>query len=240
VTLSTAEIDGFINDGYAVLRGAVPAEVAVEVKEAAAERVPPDCKEGWVLGRASVYDLPALIRAISPSVRQAFDALAGEGGWHLAGVWGFPTRLPGRSGAQWHIDGDWFTHHLTPSAQVLTPIFLWSDVGSDDSPTLLCPGTHHEVARYLRDAEPDGVPGEEIHEFVHSRLQVADTVEATGAAGDVIVCHPFLAHTINPASPRKPRYISNVAVHGMHPPNATEQRHRSIPVESAIMAALSS
>ena len=155
-------------------------------------------------------------------------------------MWGFPTRLPGRFGPQWHIDGDWFTHHLTSAEQVLTPIFLWSDVGSDDSPTLLCPGSHREVARYLRDAEPDGVPGEEIGEFVHSRLRAAETVEATGAAGDVIVCHPFLAHTINPASPRQPRYISNVAVHGIAPLNLTEKRSRSTPIESAVVAALRS
>ncbi len=240
MALSSAEIDAFINEGYVVLRGAVAADVAVELRAAAAQRVPPDCKEGWVLGRASVYDLPLLVQAVSPSVREAFDALAGEGGWHVAGMWGFPTRLPGRSGPQWRIDGDWFTHHLRPAAQVLTPIFLWSDVGSEDSPTLLCPGSHREVARYLRDAEPDGVPGEQICEFVHSRLRVTEIVETTGTAGDVIVCHPFLAHTINPASPRKPRFISNVAIHGMPPSTLVERRAQSTPVESAIAAALRS
>jgi ectoine hydroxylase-related dioxygenase (phytanoyl-CoA dioxygenase family) len=240
VALSTTEIDSFINDGYVALRAAVQSDVVDDVRTAAAELVSPNCDEGWRLGLASVYDLPVLVRAVSAAVRQAFDTLAGQGGWHLAAMWGFPTRLPGAVVPTWHIDGDWFTHHLTSADQVLTPIFLWGDIGSEDSPTLLCPGSHLEVARFLRDAEPDGVPGKEIANFVHSRLRVKGTVEATGAAGDVIVCHPYLAHTVNPTSPRKARYISNVAVHGTAPLNATDEGARLTPVEAAVVTALRS
>ncbi len=240
MTLSTAEIDAFVSEGYVVVREAVPPDVAAALRAAARARVPPDCTDGWVLGLASVYDLPLLVRAVSSRIRDAFDALAGPGRWHLASVWGFPTRLPGTVASRWHTDGDWFTHHLTSCDQVLTPIFLWSDVGPDDSPTLLCPGSHRDVSRYLRDAEPDGVPGEEIAEFVHSRLRVTQTVGATGRAGDVIVCHPFLAHSINPTSPRQPRYISNVAVHGIAPFRLAEDASELTPVESAIATALRS
>jgi hypothetical protein len=137
----------------------------------------------------------------------------------------------------WHIDGDWFRHHLTSGEQVLTPIFLWDDVGPDDGPTLLAVGSHRAVARLLRDAEPEGVPGEEIGRFFHKPLHVDATTVATGTAGDVIICHPFLAHSVNPIGPREPRYVSNTTVHGFAQLNLDPAAALS-PVESAIAEAL--
>ena len=130
------DIDAFLENGFVCLPGAVPSALAKEIREQAALLLTGGPTEPWRLGQASVYDMPLLIEAVTPAVRAAFDALAGQGRWHLAAIWGFPTRFPGRCPAQWHIDGDWFTHHVTSGEQVLTPIFLWSDVGVDDSPTL--------------------------------------------------------------------------------------------------------
>ena len=118
--------------------------------------------EPWRLGQASVYDLPALIDAATPAIRDAFDVLAGTNQWHLAANWGFPTRFPGHCQTLWHIDGDWFTHHVTSGEQVLTPIFLWDDVDVDDGPTLLGVGSHLAVARLLARSEPDGISGGSI------------------------------------------------------------------------------
>jgi hypothetical protein len=186
------------------------------------------------------YDLPVLVRALTRSVRDAFDSLVGDGRWHLAANWGFPTRLPGPGGSAvgWHIDGDWFGHHLTSGEQVLSPIFLWDDVGPGDGPTFLAVGSHHAVARLLSDAEPGGVPGEEIGRFLHRRLQVSETVAATRTAGDVIVCHPLLAHSVNPIGPSGPRYISNIAVHGYTQLNLDPAAAELSPVESAIVVAV--
>ena len=238
--LSAAEIDSFVTTGYVALRRAVPLDVVSEVREAAAARVPADYEECWFLGGASVYDLPVLVGALTPSVRDAFDSLVGEGRWHLAARWGFPTRLPGPGGnaVGWHIDGDWFTHHLTSGEQVLSPIFLWDDVGPGDGPTLLALGSHHVVARLLGGAEPIGIPGDEIGTFFHKRLQVNETIAASGTAGDVIICHPFLAHSVNPIGPRRPRYISNIAVHGFAQLNLDPVAAELSPVESAIAMAL--
>jgi hypothetical protein len=90
----------------------------------------------------------------------------------------------------------------------------------------------------LRESEPEGIPGDIIGRFIHERLEVGEQVEATGAAGDVLVCHPFLAHTINPVGPRRPRYISNVAVHGFAPLNPDRSAAELSPVERAIAQAL--
>jgi hypothetical protein len=234
------DVDAFVERGCVRLPGAVPRGVAQQVRIAAQGLVGDgDPGEPWRLGQASVYDLPALVDAATPAVRAAFDALAGDDQWHLAANWGFPTRFPRDCDTLWHIDGDWFTHHVTSAEQVLTPIFLWDDVDVDDSPTLLGVGSHLAVARLLADTEPEAISGERIGRVVHDNVTCDDVEQATGAAGDVIICHPFLAHTINPAGPMRPRRISNVAVHGRAPlRHTTTSAHHLTPVELAIRNAL--
>jgi hypothetical protein len=234
------DVESFMEDGYVRIPGAVPQRLARQIGEQAALLVGASSGASWRLGVVSVYDLPVLVDAVTPAVRAAFDALIGTGRWHVAATWGFPTRFPGASDALWHIDGDWFTHHVTSGEQVLTPIFLWSDVGIDDSPTLLAVGSHVDVARLLADHEPEGVSGAHIGQVVDSTVARHELAAATGEAGDLIVCHPFLAHSINPTGPARPRFISNVAVHGKQPLNIGPTKETRSPVEAVIRLALSS
>jgi len=235
---STVDIESFITAGYVTVRGAVDERVALGIRSAAAELVPASGSLPWQLGQSSVYDMPLLLQAVTKAVRHAFDELAGVGKWHMAANWGFPTRFPGPTDALWHIDGDWFTHHVNSGEQILTPIFFWDDVGPDDGPTLLCRGSHRPVAQLLAEHEPDGIRGDQIAVLVHEAIETSDVVAATGSAGDVIVCHPFLAHSINPAGPPKARFISNVAVHGFTPLNTFREPPPLTPVEVAIAQAL--
>jgi hypothetical protein len=66
-------------------------------------------------------------------------------------------------------------------------------------------------------------------------LTVEDAVPATGTAGDVYICHPFLAHSVNPVGPRRRRVISNVCVHGRAP---IDIRSPGTPVALAVANAL--
>jgi len=232
------DIESFVADGFVRVPGAVPRPVAARIGEQAAHLIDDGSSGPWCLGQASVYDMPILVEALTPVVRATFDALAGVGRWHLAANWGFPTRFPGSANLGWHIDGDWFTHHVTSGEQVLTPIFLWSDVGNDDSPTLLAVGSHYAVARLLADREPEGVSGPDIVGWVNSAIDPKVVAAATGEAGDLIVCHAFLAHSINPASPSGPRIISNLAVHGHHSLEVGPTTYAKSPVEAAIQQAL--
>jgi hypothetical protein len=226
------DVDEFIERGYAHLPGAVVPAVAEEVRQAAEALVAP-AGEPWQLGLASVYDVPALVDALSPAVRAGFDAVLGDGRWFLDAVWGFPTRFPGPAESIWHFDGDWFTHHLWSNEQVLAPLFLWQDVGDDDSPTLLRPGSHHPVARLVAAAEPRGIPGSGTQVDVEGCPEV---VPAVGRAGDVYLCHPFLLHAVNPVGPRARRVISNVTVHAWAA--LTFEEDRMSAVERAIVQTL--
>ena len=207
------DVDEFIERGYVHLPGAVDAVVAESVRQAAEALVVPD-GEPWQLGLATVYDIPALVDALSPAVRAGTDALLGPGRWFYDSVWGFPTRFPGPAESIWHFDGDWFTHHLRSAEHVLTPLFLWQDTGDGESPTLLRPGSHHAVARLVAAAEPDGIPGSGTEVDVEG---CTDVVAAVGRAGDVYLCHPFLLHAVNADGPQARRVISNVVVHHWGP-----------------------
>jgi hypothetical protein len=231
----------FMTRGWVRVRGGVPDEVLLRVRTAAPGIVPSEPAVPWRTASVPVYDLPLLARAPGPRVREAIDVLVGAGRWHLAAMWGFPTRFAGSIDPVWHIDGDWFHHHLLAGEQVLTPIFFWDSIGADDGPSLLWPGSHRIVARLLASREPEGIAGSAIASVVHEHLSRASPSPepATGEAGDVILCHPLLAHAINPNGSVRPRYLSNVAVHAFTDLNLDETRRTLSPVEVAIVRALS-
>jgi hypothetical protein len=230
----SVDTEAFVDRGFVRVPAAVPADLARDIRAWATSSVDAPTGAPWSLTQVSVYDLPLLIETLTPRLRAAVDRLVGPQRWHFAAIWGFPTRLPGSLDPCWHIDGDWFTHHLTSGEQALTPIFLWQDVDEHDSPTLLCPGSHRAVARLIAAHEPRGIPGPEIRAVVDTGIPIESTVPATGEAGDVILCHPFLAHTINPASPRRARYLSNVAVHARGPLIVERSAPTRSPVELSI------
>lgn len=96
------------------------------------------------------------------------------------------------------------------------------------------------MARLLASHEPAGIPGPAIGRFIHTSLKVEEAVPATGSAGDLFVCHPFLAHSINPASPRHTRVISNLAIHKVSVLDLDNGSIHRNPVEEAIVRALAS
>jgi len=234
---NSVDVDAFMEDGFTVVRGAVPRTVASAVLREIDAIVERTGDEPWSIQGRSVYDLPVLIDVVTDAVRAAFDVLAGRKGWNLVANWGFPIRWPGPIEPLWHIDGDWFTHHLTSGEQILTPIFLWHDIDDRDAPTLLARGSHRDVARLLADHEPEGIPGPAIGTAVHAGINVTDPVPATGKAGDVYICHPFLAHSFNPIGPSGRRVISNVCVHSNAPIDVV---HPVSPVARSIANAVTS
>ena len=74
--------------------------------------------------------------------------------------------------------------------RALLLLMLFSDVTEDDAATRIRVGSHADVARAL--------------------------VDATGRAGDVFLCHPFLVHAASwPHRGTAPRFIGQPCIH--HP-----------------------
>src|SRR5262249_27010037 len=142
----------------------------------------------------------------------------------------------------WHIDGSyqvdgalWVNVHSR--LRGLLALFLFTDVGDNDAPTELIVGSHLDVPRVLAPYGERGV------EFNIGDLPAA-TFErprafATGAAGDVYVCHPFIVHRATwPHRGTTPRMIAQPEI-GHHEPFALLDRADVCPVERAILRGLS-
>jgi hypothetical protein len=192
--------------------------------------------------------------ANTPELHAAFDQLAGPGRWHPRGDLGtFPVRFPSPDDpgdAGWHIDTsfpspdgdphDFFNWraNVTSRGRALLMLFLFSDIGEDDAPTRIRIGSHLDMARRLA---PFGEEGRSLRELADEGFD--DTAGrplayATGDAGTVYLCHPFLVHAAQPHRGTRPRFLAQPPL----PPAAPFVLDRAdgaySPVEQAIRMAL--
>lgn len=90
---------------------------------------------------------------------------------------------------------------------------LFSDVDPDDAPTRLVLGSHLYVPKVLIAAGEDGVAGRAVVGEVRSSVLCRRSAEATGQAGDVFLCHPFLIHTATwPHRGTEPRMVAQPSI----------------------------
>ena len=125
-----------------------------------------------------------------------------------------------RAGAGYHIeasypspDGQRWLVNVRSRARGLLALFLLTDVGPDDAPTRLVSGSHLTAARFL---EPYGEAGTDADaDLWYPSTLCRPVAHATGAAGDVFLCHPFIVHTATwPHRGVGPRMIAQPAVNG--------------------------
>lgn len=220
ITLDTAELDHFSDTGYLRLSGAFSPALARRCRKMAAEQlgIDEDDPASWQrpVVRGLVQGRPLHEAANSPRLLHAIHQLLDPDRWQDrpnlgAFVVRFPSEVdPGDTG--WHIDAS-FGHSETDvgfvnyrsRARGLLLLCLLSDVGVDDAPTRVLPGSHLKMPRLLQPYGDEGAPG--------LNTPLPDTSGpfelATGEAGDVHLCHPFLVHAASwPHRGRSPRFIS--------------------------------
>ena len=71
-------------------------------------------------------------------------------------------------------------------------LFLFSDVGERDAPTRIRVGSHLRVPRLLAPAGESGMSMLEISRLAETQASGMEEAAATGPAGTVYLCHPFL------------------------------------------------
>jgi hypothetical protein len=86
-------------------------------------------------------------------------------------------------------------------------LFLFSDVGEKDAPTRIRVGSHKDVAGVLKPYGEKGLSFFELAGML-DQLPQRDTVLATGNAGTVYLCHPFLVHAAQPHHGNTPRFMA--------------------------------
>jgi hypothetical protein len=224
--LTPPQIDQFIREGFVRLDGAFPAQLAGEARRILWEDTgcDPNDPATWTkpVVRLGMYAQPPFVAAANtPVLHRAFDQLVGPGRWFPCQRMGtFPVRFPavedpGDTG--WHVDAsfpgpdpanyfDWRIN-VRSKGRALLMLFLFSDVSERDAPTRIRAGSHLEVARAL---EPAGEPGLSFTELAGrlDGLPPGKEVLATGAAGTVYLCHPFVVHAAQPHQGSQPRFLA--------------------------------
>jgi hypothetical protein len=257
-TLSDQQIDQFIGDGFvridaAFSRATADACRAVLWRDAGAD---PDNVSTWTkpVIRLGNYSDPAFVgTANTPILHSAFDQLVGQGRWlRPASMGTFPVRFPSNvdpGDTGWHVDAsfsppdgdatDYMSWRVNVSSKgrALLMLFLFSDVGRDDAPTRIRVGSHSAVARALA---PLGEAGASVFAIqdVYAATAGSSEVLATGDAGTVYLCHPFLVHSAQVHRGTRPRFIAQPPLFPAEPLRLTRADGTYSPVERAIRLAL--
>jgi hypothetical protein len=222
------DVAGFVRDGYIAVRGAFDASTAAACREAIwralGERgVREDEPAGWPPVAAVICreHEPFAAAAASPALTAAYDELIGPGRWtpqvHAGGavVVRFPSQDRANSG--YHIEGSYdgpggYWVNVRSRGRGLLALLLFTDVGQDDAPTRVVRGSHLHVPGFLAPHGEAGVSADA--EFWPPSVLCRPVEHATGRAGDVFLCHPFLVHTATwPHLGTGPRMIAQPAVH---------------------------
>jgi len=252
----TASLERFCADGFVVVRDAIMPDVvracvdAIE-GELRARAVDPRDPATWTapVVRFPCPEGPAFTAAgASAPLREIYDALLGPGRWIPPdGVGGtVPVRFPSGEDpgdAGWHIDGSYDVNgqwwaNVRSRGRGLLVLFLFTDVEDRDAPTEILVGSHLDVPRVLAPFGDRGIFfGDVTRRLPHSTLR-RPHARATGRAGDVYVCHPFLVHRATwPHRGSAPRMLAQPAV-ALHEPFALRERADVCAVERAILRGL--
>lgn len=224
--LTKSQIEQFIHDGYVRVDNAFSIEDAQAARAILWRDLPcrPDDPATWTqpVIRLGMYAQEPFIRVANTDVlHQAFDQLVGEGRWIPCRSMGtFPVRFPSANDpgdTGWHVDAsfpgtdptnyfDWRIN-VRSKGRGLLMLFLFSDISEADAPTQIRVGSHRDVAQLLYPAGGQGLSFMELAGRL-SELPTHDEALATGRAGTVYLCHPFLIHAAQPHRGTEPRFLA--------------------------------
>ncbi|WIV49977.1 phytanoyl-CoA dioxygenase family protein [Marivivens sp. LCG002] len=226
IGLTPHQVETFINDGFVRVEDAFSRTLAQDCRNElwADMRLSPDRPETWTepVVRVGWKSTPSFVAAANtPRLHAAYDALVGDGRWLAPqGLGTFPIRFPSRKSAEddgWHIDVSFGTENpdfmewranVISSGRSLLMLFLLSDVGPEDAPTLLRKGSHATIARELLPYGKAGATLRQLSADGFASTEKCEIALATGAAGTVYLCHPFLVHAAQPHRGTAPRFMA--------------------------------
>ncbi len=256
VALTAAQIEQFVVEGFVRIDDAFPRDLADACRRILwlATGCAEDAPATWTRPVVRIGEIPhPLFReaANTPRLHAAYDALVGRGRWLPRGSLGtFPIRFPSPDDpgdCGWHVDMSFAAEgeadflawraNVTSKGRALLMLFLFSDVGEHDAPTRVRVGSNADVARRL---EPHGERGLTLAELAATAFAESahrPEATATGPAGTVYLCHPFLVHAAQPLlRGTTPRFLGQPALLPSEP--LDPWREGASPVERAIRAAL--
>jgi len=254
--LSRTQVRAFIDDGFVRIDRAFSHETAAEARailwrDTGCDPIDPTTWTTPVI-RLGDYGQPPFRDAVNtPILRHGFDQLVGERRWlPRASLGTFPIRFPSSADpgdAGWHVDVSFgvensdvmsWRANITSKGRALLMLFLFSDVGEDDAPTRIRVGSHLDIARRLGPAGDDGLSLRELAANGFEESAGRAIALATGQAGTVYLCHPFLVHAAQPHRGTRPRFMAQPPLLPAEPFRLHREGSPYSPVEEAIRKAL--
>ena len=256
--LRPAQEEQFLAEGFVKLEGAFSEGTAERARALlwAKSGCDPDNPATWtrpVIRLGGCAEAPFQEAANTPALHQAFDQLVGVGRWlPRESLGGFPLRFPhpedpGDTG--WHVDAsfppspptdsylDWRIN-LESRGRALLMLFLFSEVTEQDAPTRLRIGSHLPVARLLASAGSEGMAFRELAAVLEEATAGLSETTATGPAGTVYLCHPFLVHAAQGHRGMSPRFMAQPPLYPKAPLNVARDHAGHSLVERAILRGL--
>lgn len=220
--LTGQEISHFLETGYVKLERVFTPELAAEGrrilwKDTGCDPADPSTWTKAVIRLGDDGQEPFRKAANMPVLHEAFDQLVGKGKWLPGNSLGtFPVRFPGTanpSDTGWHAEASFYGEdgsmrlNIHSKGRALLMLFLFSDVGVKDAPTRLLSGSHLDIPPLLAPYGEKGLSFLELSSKLGDTLQ-RKVVLATGSAGTIYLCHPFLVHAAQRHEGDTPRFMA--------------------------------
>jgi hypothetical protein len=228
--LTDAQRHQFLREGFVKIENAFSQETAAEARAILWDVIgfDPHNRATWARPVVRLGDFPQkpFREAVNTErLHEAFDQLVGVGRWMpRASLGGFVVRFPhpdDPADTGWHLDASFPPQQAEPSGsylewrinvrsrgRALLMLFLFSDVGEQDAPTRIRIGSHLRVPRLLAPAGEEGMSMLEISKLAEHETAGMEETMATGPAGTVYLCHPFLVHAGQPHYGQIPRFLA--------------------------------
>lgn len=211
--LSIKEIEHFIHSGFVRLDNSFSKEIADAALEILWNDLPCDRSNPstWTepVIRLGMYTNEPFVNSVNtPKLHNAFNQLVGKDKWiPCRSVGTFPVRFPSAkqpNDTGKHVDTSFpgkdpnnyfeWRANVKSRGRALLMLILYSDVSENDAPTVIYESSHIDVASLL---SKEGDPGLSFMELASKldELPKRGEIFATGKAGTVYLCHPFLVHS---------------------------------------------
>lgn len=252
-TLKTNQIDDFIDRGFTRIENAFSTETAAECRAILWKNTQcdPHDPHTWTCPVIRIEEMggePFKKAANTEILHSAFDQLVGKGNWLPRQTLGtFPIRFPSKEPASdtgWHVDASFpgadvnnYLHwriNINSKGRALLMLFLFSDVSESDAPTIIRVGSHMDVAKILA---PEGETGLSFMELAGKldSLPKHEHALATGKAGTVYLCHPFIVHAAQDHRGATPKFMAQPPLLPMNEFKIHRPSKQLCPIEKAIV-----
>lgn len=254
--LNQKEIEQFIQRGFIRIDNAFSQELAQAVLDILWNDLPCDRRDltTWTqpVVRLGMYSNEVFIQSVNtPKLHQAYNQLVGSDNWiPCRSVGTFPVRFPSvlhPNDTGKHVDASFpgndpdnyleWCINIKSKGRALLMLVLYSDVGELDAPTVIYEGSHMDVARLLANEGDNGLSFMELAGRLDA-LPIRNEVYATGKAGTVYLCHPFLVHSAQAHRGYNPKFMAQPPLLLRGELNIFDGNKDFSPAEQAIRSAL--